>query len=80
MADLPVPAERAQAELMGVDPELAEQIAHMLVAIEVNYRREGSGPGSRFAGMRLEYVQACAAIRHQSVHAGATTATRDGER
>ena len=57
-------AERARAELMGVDPALAEDVAQMLVRIEVNYRREGSGPGSRFEDMRLEYVQACAAIRH----------------
>jgi hypothetical protein len=43
--------------------ELERQIADMLVAIEVNYRREGSGRGSRFEGERLEVVQARAVIR-----------------
>lgn len=35
----------------------------MLVRIERNYEREGSGPGSRFEGQRLEVVQARAMLR-----------------
>jgi hypothetical protein len=43
--------------------ELERQIADMLVAIEANYHREGTGRGSRFEGERLEVVQARAVIR-----------------
>jgi len=39
------------------------QIADMLAAIERNYEREGSGPGSRFEGRLLEDVQAEAVMR-----------------
>lgn len=35
----------------------------MLVKIEANYDREGSGPGSRFAGRTREAVQAEAILR-----------------
>ena len=42
---------------------LAEEIADMLWHIQGNYQREGSGPGSRFEGQRLEVVQAEAVIR-----------------
>ena len=35
----------------------------MLIAIEANYERETSGPGSRFEGQRLEIVQARAVLR-----------------
>lgn len=42
---------------------LEEEIANMLIAIDGNYRREGSGYGSRFEGERLEVVQARAVIR-----------------
>lgn len=45
------------------DDELTEEIAQMLVAIEANYERETSAPGSRFEGQRLEVVQARAVIR-----------------
>lgn len=44
------------------DP-LEEEIASLLVAIETNYHREGTGHGSRFEGERLEVVQARAVIR-----------------
>lgn len=40
-----------------------EEIASLLVAIEINYNREGTGYGSRFEGERLEVVQARAVIR-----------------
>jgi hypothetical protein len=43
--------------------DFTEEIAAMLVAIERNYEREGSGPGSRFEGQRLEIIQARAVIR-----------------
>ncbi len=43
--------------------ELEGELAQMLVAIERNYWREGSGWGSRFEGERLEVVQARAVIR-----------------
>lgn len=43
---------------------LEAEIADMLVRIEINYCREGTGYGSRFEGERLEVVQARAAIRH----------------
>ncbi len=39
------------------------EVADMLRRIEINYGREGSGPGSRFEGRLLEDVQAEAAIR-----------------
>jgi hypothetical protein len=55
MAEGPVTAE-------PVDP-LVEEIADALVAIERNYQREGSGPGSRFEGKRLEVVQAEFVVR-----------------
>lgn len=42
---------------------LEAEIADMLWAIETNYNREGTGYGSRFAGERLEVVQARAVIR-----------------
>jgi hypothetical protein len=43
--------------------DLEAEIAHMLVAIETNYYREGTGHGSRFEGERLEVVQARAVIQ-----------------
>jgi hypothetical protein len=53
----PMPPTRAPRD------DLEGEIANMLVAIEANYRREGSGWGSRFEGERLEVVQARAIIR-----------------
>lgn len=50
-------------EEQGVDEPLVAEIADLMWRIEGNYNREGSGPGSRFAGQRLEVVQARAAIR-----------------
>lgn len=47
----------------GGDDELAEEIAQMLTRVEANYQREGSGPGSRFEGQRLETAQARRVIR-----------------
>jgi hypothetical protein len=47
------------------DP-LVVEVADMLVRIEVNYDREGSGPGSRFEGRLLEDVQAEAVLRFLS--------------
>jgi hypothetical protein len=44
------------------DP-LVVEVADMLYRIEVNYEREGSGPGSRFEGRLLEDVQAEAVVR-----------------
>lgn len=44
------------------DPATLE-IAGLLAAIERNYEREGSGPGSRFEGRLLEDVQAEAVLR-----------------
>lgn len=44
------------------DPLIAE-VADALWRIEYNYYREGSGPGSRFEGKRLEVVQAEYVIR-----------------
>jgi len=44
------------------DP-LVRDMADMLYRIEVNYEREGSGPGSRFEGRLLEDVQAEAIVR-----------------
>lgn len=38
--------------------ELEAEIAHTLYAIQCNYEREGTGPGSRFEGEKLEVVQA----------------------
>jgi len=44
----------------------------MLISIERNYYREGSGYGSRFEGQRLEVAQARAVIRRVR-EAGGTT-------
>jgi hypothetical protein len=44
-------------------PELVGEIATMLAAIQINYEREGAGPGSRFDGQRLEFAQARSVIR-----------------
>jgi hypothetical protein len=48
------------------DP-LVVEVADMLARIEVNYEREGPGPGSRFEGRLLEDVQAEAVLRFLSV-------------
>lgn len=45
------------------DTELADEVAQMLTAVERNYQRETSGPGTRFEGRCLEAVQAEAVIR-----------------
>lgn len=45
------PAEQA------AEDQLAEELSWAIAAIEANYDREGSGPGSRFEGQRLESVQ-----------------------
>lgn len=42
---------------------LALEAADMLRRIEINYDREGSGPGSRFEGRLVEDVQAEAVVR-----------------
>lgn len=42
---------------------LEAEIADTLYRIQVNYEREGTGPGSRFEGERLEVVQARWVIR-----------------
>ena len=43
------------------------EVADMLRRIEINYQREGSGPGSQFEGRLLEDVQAEHVIRHLRV-------------
>jgi len=63
----------------GGDDELAEEIAQMLVRVEANYRREGSGPGSRFEGQCLETAQARRVIR-EIRERDAAAAGRAGER
>lgn len=46
------------------DPDpLVRELADTLWQIETNYQREGSGHGSRFAGERLETVQARYLVR-----------------
>jgi hypothetical protein len=45
------------------DP-LVRDVADILHRIEVNYEREGSGPGSRFEGKLLEDIQAERVVRH----------------
>jgi hypothetical protein len=52
----------------GADRALIEEVATGLWCIEGNYHREGSGPGSRFAGQRLEVVQARWALRRVREH------------
>lgn len=47
-----------------------DEIANMLLAIDANYHREGTGYGSRFEGERLEVVQARAVIRRVREHHG----------
>lgn len=42
---------------------IADSIRH----VEINYEREGSGPGSRFEGKLLEDVQAEVACRYLAV-------------
>jgi hypothetical protein len=48
------------------DP-LVREVADGLAAIERNYEREGTGPGSRFEGRLLEDVQAEWAVRRVRV-------------
>lgn len=43
--------------------DLEREIADTLYVIQCNYEREGTGPGSRFEGERLEVVQARWVIR-----------------
>lgn len=51
------------------DPDpLVEEIAQTLYSIEVNYEREGAGPGSRFEGETLERVQARYVVRRVRDH------------
>ena len=38
--------------------DLEHEIADTLYRIQANYEHEGTGPGSRFEGERLEVVQA----------------------
>lgn len=52
--------------------ELVSELGDMLYRVQCNYEREGSGPGSRFEGRRLEDVQAqrmIRAIREHDAHA-----------
>lgn len=44
------------------DP-LVREVAGILTRIEINYGREGSGPGSRFAGQLLQDAQAERVVR-----------------
>lgn len=47
------------------DPDPAvRDVADMLRRVQINYEREGAGPGSRFAGEMLETVQARAVVQH----------------
>ena len=51
------------------DPDpLVREIAHTLYAIQCNYEREGTGPGSRFEGETLEQVQARYVVRRVREH------------
>lgn len=61
----------------GVDEPLVAEIADTLWRIEVNYNREGSGPGSRFEGQRCEVVQAAWVIRRMREETAA--ALKDAE-
>jgi hypothetical protein len=61
------------------DKQLAEEIGNMLWHIEGNYNREGSGPGSRFEGQRLEIVQAHAVIRRIREHLDAAEPVETAE-
>lgn len=45
------------------DDPLIRYVADTLRRVEINYEREGSGPGSRFEGRLLEDVQAEIAVR-----------------
>ena len=45
------------------DDPLTLELADILRRIEINYEREGSGPGSRFEGRLLEDVQAERIVR-----------------
>lgn len=60
------------------DP-VEEYVASMLVSIERNYCREGTGWGSRFEGERLEVVQARAVIRHLQLLAEARRVGETGQ-
>ena len=42
---------------------LIRAVADALRRVEINYHREGSGPGSRFEGRLLEDIQAQVAVR-----------------
>lgn len=60
---VPASVAREMPPTKPAENALEEEVARLLVAIESNYYREGSGHGSRFEGERLEVVQARAVIR-----------------
>jgi len=49
--------------VLDAPPDLVDEITVMLAAVERNYERERSGPGSRFEGQRLQFAQARTVIR-----------------
>jgi hypothetical protein len=49
--------------VLTTPPGLVDDIAAMLGRIQCNYEREGTGPGSRFEGQRLEFAQAQMVVR-----------------
>jgi hypothetical protein len=80
----PAPGQAVQASHVAVespskprpDDPLLISVADALRRIEVNYDREGSGPGSRFEGELLEDLQARQAVAmvrsHERPDAGTT--------
>lgn len=61
--ELDHPQHQSSICVLAAPPELVDEIAEMLTRIEINYEREGSGPGSRFEGLRLEFAQARTVVR-----------------
>jgi hypothetical protein len=68
-AENPRPSGRGEVNELIPSPNkprpsgLTLEVADLLRRIEINYGREGSGPGTRFEGRLLEDVQAEAVLR-----------------
>jgi hypothetical protein len=61
-----------------LDPVLVAQAAWTVAAVEQNWDREGSGPGSRFWGQRREFAQAWSLLRLFQDHQTDASSAREG--
>jgi hypothetical protein len=54
--------ERIAATYPDHEPAQVQRLADVILRVEINWNREGSGPGSRFEGQRREVAQAVGAL------------------